>query len=876
MSDFTKAFLASSSMAAGDIKLSTINDRAQVEELKQQLESEKVQKNKSEKVKEGLHKLIDDLSEKLDEESYQCKLLTEQLHKKESEMSKIQSEFEEATSQHEVQNLTLKKKYHDNQQELSDQIDNLHKIRHRLEKEKHILEREFENTQMELENNEKIKVSQEKAKKGIETNNFELRKKYEATLKELQAATNAKNQLLKDNLSLSSQVKSNTTSVTMATKTKDTLTNQLNEARAAMEELMKQSSKVYEESRHTNLNYNRMEGEMEDEKERSADLQKQLIKLQHSLTLANKKIENDERVRPGEFEEMKRKLAGRIVELESQLENVLSKCLGLEKVKNHQQMQIENMGAELEKTTAGTMLFTKKIKQSDKYLNEAKLKEASIEKNLDNMRQELRVTVAEVARLKNDLHDSNEVTETHHKNNQRILEEMHELVEQLTEAQKKVMEVEKNMKRIEMEKEALHNALEEAETSVSHENTRYERLNNDLASAKGDFEKVMMEKDSEMESVRKTHQRSMDELQRCLEEENRMRMEVMRERQLLQQELAEVLGIVEETTRGHEDSGKHIKRLLHKITELERELEGEKMTMHNLEKERVVVEEKLSSQALKRQETEMEVAAMERANKTLQSELKDTAAKVEKLKEVANKLVEQKRSLESDIQALQSDLEDRVVDHTGAVEQGRKAVEEASLLAGQLRLEQERNEHLDRTTRSMEGRLKELVGKLHEVEASAMQGGHKVVQALEQRIHELEMELEKEQHHHSESVKALKRQERRLREVGSSCEESLAEHQQLHDLVEQLHHKLKAYKRQVDELEEACKVNSARYRKTQQEMEHAFERASIAETSLCSLKAGSRGSRCSSVVPMEMSKSKRHSRASSEVKLTAPVDDFEF
>lgn len=46
------------------------------------------------------------------------------------------------------------------------------------------------------------------------------------------------------------------------------------------------------------------------------------------------------------------------------------------------------------------------------------------------------------------------------------------------------------------------------------------------------------------------------------------------------------------------------------------------------------------------------------------------------------------------------------------------------------------------------------------------QGGHKVVQALEQRIHELEMELEKEQHHHSESVKALKRQERRLREVG--------------------------------------------------------------------------------------------------------------
>ena len=33
-------------------------------------------------------------------------------------------------------------------------------------------------------------------------------------------------------------------------------------------------------------------------------------------------------------------------------------------------------------------------------------------------------------------------------------------------------------------------------------------------------------------------------------------------------------------------------------------------------------------------------------------------------------------------------------------------------------------------------------------------------------------------------------------------------------------------------------MNTARYRKTQQEMEHAFERASVAETSLCSLKVG--------------------------------------
>ena len=55
------------------------------------------------------------------------------------------------------------------------------------------------------------------------------------------------------------------------------------------------------------------------------------------------------------------------------------------------------------------------------------------------------------------------------------------------------------------------------------------------------------------------------------------------------------------------------------------------------------------------------------------------------------------------------------------VEQTRRAVEEAASLAGQLQLEQERNEGLERTSRGIEGRMKEVVGKLHEAEASAMQ-----------------------------------------------------------------------------------------------------------------------------------------------------------
>lgn len=54
-------------------------------------------------------------------------------------------------------------------------------------------------------------------------------------------------------------------------------------------------------------------------------------------------------------------------------------------------------------------------------------------------------------------------------------------------------------------------------------------------------------------------------------------------------------------------------------------------------------------------------------------------------------------------------------------EQSKKAVDEASLLASELRKEQERTASLDRVSKNLENRLKEIQVKLHEAEATAMQ-----------------------------------------------------------------------------------------------------------------------------------------------------------
>ena len=55
--------------------------------------------------------------------------------------------------------------------------------------------------------------------------------------------------------------------------------------------------------------------------------------------------------------------------------------------------------------------------------------------------------------------------------------------------------------------------------------------------------------------------------------------------------------------------------------------------------------------------------------------------------------------------------------------------------------------------------------RLDESEANAMKGGKRMLQKMEQRVRELEVELDNEQRRHTETSKGLKRQDRRLKVI---------------------------------------------------------------------------------------------------------------
>ncbi|XP_039865137.1 putative uncharacterized protein MYH16 isoform X2 [Simochromis diagramma] len=101
-----------------------------------------------------------------------------------------------------------------------------------------------------------------------------------------------------------------------------------------------------------------------------------------------------------------------------------------------------------------------------------------------------------------------------------------------------------------------------------------------------------------------------------------------------------------------------------------------------------------------------------------------------------------------------------------------------------------------------------------------------------------ELELDSEQKRHAETVKTLRKNERRLKELLFQSEEDQKNQQRMQELVERLQNKMKAYKRQ----EEQANMNLAKYRKTVHELDDAEERADIAESALTKIRTKNRGS----------------------------------
>merc|ERR1719145_308918 len=216
----------------------------------------------------------------------------------------------------------------------------------------------------------------------------------------------------------------------------------------------------------------------------------------------------------------------------------------------------------------------------------------------------------------------------------------------------------------------------------------------------------------------------------------------------------------------------------------------------------------------------------ERGRKLAEGELLESNERGGLLHTQNTALINSKRKVEQELQAAQAEVEESVQEQRNAEEKAKKAIGDAAMMAEELKKEQDQSAHLERMKKNMEATVKDLQMRLDESEQVAMKGGKKQIQKLDQRVRELENELDAEQRRTADATKNQKKLERKLKEVVYAGEEDKKNLVRLQDLVDKLQIKVKTYKRQA---EEAGNQNMAKFRKVQHELDESEERADMAE-----------------------------------------------
>lgn len=102
--------------------------------------------------------------------------------------------------------------------------------------------------------------------------------------------------------------------------------------------------------------------------------------------------------------------------------------------------------------------------------------------------------------------------------------------------------------------------------------------------------------------------------------------------------------------------------------------------------------------------------------------------------------------------------------------------------------------------------------------------------------------MELEQKHHQDTLREVRKNDKKLKELAFQAEEERKNQYRLQDLADKLQSKLKVYKTQAEEAEELAAVNLTKFRKVQSELHDAEERANDAENQLNKLRAKNRSS----------------------------------
>jgi len=819
--------------------------QARVEELEEELEAERQARAKAERQRSDLARELENLGERLGEASGATSAQIELNKKREAEVSKLRKDLEEAHIQQEATLISLKKKHQDAIAEMTEQIEQLNKMKGKIEKDKQHIMHEIADVRAATDEVNRSAASAEKSHRNLLASLNELGKKVEEANLTLGDFEGHKRKLAAENADLLRQLQELENSANMLAKVKTALASQLDEQRKVADDEAKERQSLLGKFRNAEHEVDGMKEHLDEELSAKDNLLRQYNKAQGEADMWRLRYEKEGVAKAEELEMSKLKMQARLTEAESTIGQLNSKLGQLEKAKQKLQGELENMSVQLDQAQILNSSMEKKAKQFDRIVGEWKSKVDSLSMDLDNSQKETRNASSELFRIKSAYEESVLQLDEVRRENKNLSNEIKDIMDQISEGGRSIHEIDKIRKRLEAEKMELEAALSEAEGALEQEENKVLRAQLELTQVRQEIERRLAEKDEEFDSTKKNMSKAIENMQVAIEMEAKGKAEALRMKKKLESDVLDLETGLEHANAANSETQKTIKKYQLGLRETQARLEDVQRSKEVAHDNFIAADRRAhaNQNALEEARTLLEQA--DRARRLVEQELADTNETLGDQTCTNQAIQAGKMKLDNEMQTLAADLDEMA--HEGGLsnEKAQKAMIDAARLADELRGEQELAQSLDRERKLLEAQVKDLQARLDDAEQNALKGGKKAMSKMDTRIRELESELDAENRRLGDAQKNLRKSERKIKELTYQQDEDRKNHERMQALIDQLQGKIRSYKKQIEEAEEIAALNLAKFRQTQAQLNASADAAEASEQALARTKA-----RGSSLAPL--------------------------
>merc|ERR1739844_790241 len=784
--------------------------QARVEEYEEELEAERQARAKAERQRSDLAKELDQLGDRLGEASGATSAQLELNKKREAEVGKLRKDIEEVNIQHESVLTNLKRKHQDAIQEMTEQIDQLTKMKGKIDKDKTKIQHETADARAATDEVGRARASSEKNNKNLLAQLNDLNKKTEEANMTLGDFEGAKRKVAAENGDLLRGAGDVNNNMAMIQKANQALVANLDEAKRVADDEARERHLLLGKYRNIEHELDGVKDNLEEEIASREDVCRQVNKSESESNMWRQRYETE----------------------------AVAKAEELARAKI--QADIDEMNVNLDQAQILNNTMEKKARHFDKIVGEWKRKVDGLSMDLDTSQKECRNASSDLFRVKSAYEEQISQLDEVRRENKNLSNEIKDIMDQISEGGRSIHEIDKIRKRLEAEKLGLQAALEEAEGALEQEENKVLRAQLELTQVRQEIERRIAEKEEEFLSTKKNFQKAVDGMQGALEGESKGKAEAIRMKKKLESDVSELETALEHANASNQDTQKAIKKYHQQIRESQTKLEDEQRTKEVVRDNLLSNERRANSaqNALEEARTLLEQA--DRSRRMTEQELSDTNEQLSDLTCTNQAIAGAKRKLEQEMQTLHGDCDEMASEAHLSEEKAKKAMVDAARLADELRAEQELAQVFERDRKLLECQVKDMQQRLDEAETDALKGGKKAMNKMETRIRELESEVDAEARRCGDAHKNLRKSERRIKEMTYASDEDRKNHERMQALIDQLQSKIKSYKKQIEEAEEIAALNLAKFRQAQAQLGEASDRADLNEHALAKARAKGR------------------------------------